>query len=187
MNLCLFSALFRPAWNQWEIIENLFSFCQDLDNYHKHVYATSLKLLMNKDTIHMQLQMRKFLHQDTSVFIRSFSLRSFSWKWFTVVCSSFFMYFSLDKSDRGWMLGSCSTLFLLPPKVKQRAIPVTIIPIKHVPYWWIISALIIYSGTYSTNCIKTISILYNPKFWRKITICQPRELIFKPWRAELHM
>ena len=61
----------------------------------------------------------------TFVFIKSLSLRSFSWKWFTVVCSSFFMYCSLDKSDRGLMAGSWSTLFVLPPKVKHRAIPET--------------------------------------------------------------
>lgn len=33
------------------------------------------------------------------------------------------MYASFDKHVRGLIAGSCNTLFLLPPKVKHRAIP----------------------------------------------------------------
>lgn len=59
----------------------------------------------------------------TRVFIKSLSFKSFSWKWFTVVCWSLSMYSSFDIVNRGFMAGSCSTLFRLPPNVKQRAIP----------------------------------------------------------------
>lgn len=86
---------------------------------HKVNAPTNLHECMCRKLIMVCFRLQVF----TLVFIKSLSLRSFSWKWFTVVCSSFFMYCSLDKSDRGLMAGSWSTLFLLPPKVKQRAIP----------------------------------------------------------------